>query len=93
MGVIGVAQRAGSILGQSKDAWAVVPWTVYEVVFGRNRNNNIAVVATTPEDCARAMEEVIATLRRVRGLEPQDESDFEIFSNETTAELFDSLAR
>ena len=91
--IIGVAQRAGSILGQSKDAWAVVPWTAYEVVFGRNRNNNIAVVATTPEDAPRAMEEVIATLRRVRGLEPQDENDFELFSNETTADLFDSLAR
>ncbi len=91
--IIGVAQRQGSILGQSKDGWAVVPWTAYEIVFGKSRNTNIAVVATTPEDAPRALEEVIATLRRVRGLKPQDANDFEIFSNETSAELFDNLAR
>jgi putative ABC transport system permease protein len=91
--IIGVAQRQGSILGQSKDGWAVVPWTPYEIVFGKSRNNNIAIQATSPEDAPKAMEEVIATLRRVRGLKPQDENDFEIFSNETTAELFDNLAR
>ena len=91
--IIGVAQRAGSILGQSKDGWAVVPWTAYEVVFGRTRNNNIAIQATSPEDSAKALEEVIAALRRLRGLKPQDENDFEIFSNETSAELFDNLAR
>jgi putative ABC transport system permease protein len=91
--IIGVAQRSGSILGQSKDGWAVVPWTAYEVVFGRTRNNNIAIQATSPEDSAKALEEVIAALRRLRGLKPQDENDFEIFSNETSAELFDNLAR
>jgi putative ABC transport system permease protein len=91
--IVGVAQRSGSILGQSKDGWALVPWTAYEVVFGKVRNNNIAIQATTPEDAPKAMEEVIAALRRLRGLKPQDESDFEIFSNDTSAELFDNLAR
>ena len=91
--IIGVAQRSGSILGQSKDGWALVPWTAYEVVFGKTRNNNIAIQATSPEDAPKAMEEVVAALRRLRGLKPQDESDFEIFSNDTSAELFDNLAR
>ncbi len=91
--IIGVAQRSGSILGQSKDGWALVPWPAYEVVFGRTRNNNIAIQATSPEDAPKATEEVIAALRRLRGLKPQDENDFEIFSNDTSAELFDNLAR
>jgi putative ABC transport system permease protein len=91
--VVGVAQRQGSLLGQSKDGFAVVPWTAYDIVFGKQRNTNIAVVATSPEDAPRAMDEVIATLRRIRGLQPEDENDFEIFSNETSADLFDNLAR
>jgi putative ABC transport system permease protein len=90
--VIGVAQRQGSILGQSKDAWAVVPWTAYERAFGRIRNNNIAIVATSPEDAPAALEQVIGKLRRMRGLTAQQENDFEIFSNETSAQLFDNLA-
>jgi putative ABC transport system permease protein len=91
--VIGVAQREGSVFGQSKDAWAAVPWTAYERAFGRIRNNNIAIVATTPEDSAKALEQVIGKLRRLRGIAPQEENDFEIFSNETSAEMFNNLAR
>jgi len=91
--VIGVAQRQGSLLGQSKDAWAVIPWTAYERAFGRIRNNNIAIVATSPEDAPRALEQVIGKLRRLRGLSPQEENDFEVFSNETSAQIFDNLAR
>jgi putative ABC transport system permease protein len=92
--VIGVAERQGSVLGlQSKDGFAVVPWTAYDVALGKRRNTNIAVVATLPEDMPVAMEEVISAFRRVRGLAPQEENDFEVFSNETSAELFDDLAR
>ena len=91
--IVGVAQREGSILGQSKDAWAMIPWTAYERALGKQRNNNIAVVATTPDDVPKAMDEVISKLRRVRGLAPYEESDFEIFSNDTSAQLFDNLAR
>jgi putative ABC transport system permease protein len=39
------------------------------------------------------MDEVVARFRRVRGLAPHEENDFEYFSNETSAELFDNLAR
>jgi putative ABC transport system permease protein len=91
--VIGVAQREGAILGQSKDAWAVIPWTAYDRAFGKVRNTNIAVVATTPEDAPKALEQVIGKLRRLRGVPPQDENDFEVFSNETSAAMFDNLAR
>jgi putative ABC transport system permease protein len=91
--IVGVAQREGSILGQSKDAWAVVPWPAYERAAGRVRNNNIAVVATSPDDVAVAIDEVVAKLRRLRGLSPTDENDFELFSNETTGQVFDNLAR
>jgi putative ABC transport system permease protein len=91
--VIGVAEREGSILGQSKDGWAVVPWTAYERALGKVRNNNIAIMATTPDDSAKALEEVVARLRRIRGLAPHEENDFEIFSNDTSAQLFDNLAK
>jgi putative ABC transport system permease protein len=91
--VVGVAQRMGSILGQSKDGFAIIPWPIYDVVIGKQRNTNIAIVATTPEDAPKAMEEVTAALRRIRGLRAQDENDFELFSNETTADLLDNLAR
>jgi putative ABC transport system permease protein len=90
--IIGVAERQGSILGQSKDNWMVMPWTAYDRTMGKQRNTNIAIVATAPEDLPRAIDEVVAKMRRLRGLAPYEENDFEMFTFESAAQLFDSLA-
>ena len=92
--VIGVAERMGSILGlESKDGFAWVPWPAYQRAIGRGKQATIAVQATSPEDAPRALDEVVGALRRVRGVAPHDENDFEVFSNESVAEMFDNLAR
>ncbi|GMU59262.1 MAG: ABC transporter ATP-binding protein [Myxococcaceae bacterium] len=90
--VVGIAQRKGSIMGRSKDTFAVIPWPAYERVFGKSRNTNIALVATSPEDVPKAIDEVVAKLRRLRGLSAQDENDFDYYSNDTSAEMFNNLA-
>ena len=90
--VVGVAERRGSVLGLgSKDGWAMVPWPAYEIAYGRNPNNNVALVATSPEDVPKAIDEVVATLRRLRGLAPGDENDFDYFTNESATETLDQL--
>jgi putative ABC transport system permease protein len=92
--VVGVAQRQGSILGlKSKDGWAVMPWPAYEVAFGRNVNNNVALVATSPEDVKQAIDEVVTRLRRMRGLAPGEENDFDYFTNESATETLDQLIK
>jgi len=90
--IIGIAQRKGSVMGQSKDGFAIIPWTAYERVFGKARNTNIALVATSPEQVPQAIDEVVAKLRKIRGLGPQEENDFDYYSNETSASMFNSLA-
>jgi len=91
--VIGVADRMGSIFGlESKDGFTWVPWPAYRIALGRSRNSVIAFQAVTPDDAPRALDEVISTLRRARGVAPEGENDFEIFSNESLSEMFDDLA-
>jgi putative ABC transport system permease protein len=92
--VVGVGQRQGSVLGlRSKDIWTVMPWPAYEVAFGRNANNNVALVATSPEDMPKAIDEVVSRLRRLRGLAPGDENDFDYFTNESATETLDQLIK
>jgi putative ABC transport system permease protein len=91
--VIGVAQRMGSIFGESKDGFVCLPWTTYEIVLGKQRDTTILVGATAPEDAARALDETIASLRRARGVRPHEENDFEVFTNDTLSGLVDNLAR
>ena len=91
--IVGITQRMGSVLGlESKDGFAVVPWTAYELVFGRHKNNNVAIVATSPDDVPKAIDEVVTTLRRVRGLAPQDENDFDYYTNDSINETFNQIA-
>jgi putative ABC transport system permease protein len=90
--VIGVGERRGTVLGlESKDAFALLPWTAYDLVFGKARNTNVAIQATSAEELHQAIDEVIATLRRVRGLAPHEENDFDYFTNETASETLDNL--
>ena len=91
--VVGVAQRMGSILGESKDGFVCLPWTAYEIVLGRQRDTQLVVGAVTPEDTSRAIDEVTASLRRARGVRPWEEDDFEVFTNDTLTGLVDNLAR
>ena len=90
--VIGVAQRMGSIFGESKDGFVCLPWTAYEIVLGRLRDTTIVVGATAPENTSRALDEVTAALRRARGLRADEEDDFEVFTNDTLSNLVDNLA-
>ncbi len=90
--VVGVAQRMGSILGlESKDGFAWIPWPGYKIAIGRGKQAAISVQATSPEDAPKALDEVTAVLRRLRGVAPYEENDFEVFSNESLAATFDSL--
>jgi len=91
--VVGAAARMGSILGlASKDAWVVVPWTAFELALGRVENNNLTVIATSSGDLPRAQDEVVTALRRLRGLTPLQENDFDTFTNDSVNQLFDNLA-
>jgi putative ABC transport system permease protein len=91
--VIGVAERMGSILGlESKDGYLLVPWTAFELALGRVENNDLVVIASATEDVPKAIDEVVTTLRRLRGLAPLAENDFDSFTNDSVNQMFDNLA-
>ncbi len=90
--VVGVAEREGSVLGQSKDAYAVFPIDAFNAVTGKVTNHNIAIEATSSEDVPAAIDEVTVQLRRLRGIQGGEENDFEIFTNDTFTQTFNALA-
>ena len=92
--VVGVAERMGSVLGlESKDGYVLVPWTAYELALGRIENNDLVVIASSAEDVPKAIDEVVTTLRRLRGLSPLAENDFDYFTNDSVNQTFEGLAR
>ena len=91
--VVGVAERRGSVLGlESRDAFAVVPIDAHDAVTGRSKDHSYTVEATSARDLPRAIDEVVFTLRRIRGVRGLEENDFEYYTNDTMAETVDRLA-
>jgi len=91
--VVGLFEEKGSSFGASMDNFVIIPVTRFLQVYGRRgRSLSINVQAATTEEIAPAMERSIGSMRVVRGLEPEDQDDFEIFSNDSLIAAFDQIA-
>lgn len=91
--VVGLLGKKGSSFGQSQDNFAVIPITQFLESYGRSRRSiSINVQATNQAELAATQEIAVGTMRLVRGLDPEDPNDFEIFSNDSLIEAFNSIA-
>ena len=92
--VIGVFESKSSALGGNFDNYLLMPITIYKKVYGKYNNFgqensvNITVRAKSPEIVQEAIAETRALMRRERGLKPNEEDDFTIFSNESQIKTF-----
>jgi putative ABC transport system permease protein len=91
--VIGTLARRGEQLGGSLDNIAVIPLSSFTPIFGGRRSLNITVQARDPARIGRAQDEVTTLLRRARGVAPEAENDFEMFSNASLQDTFDNLTQ
>jgi putative ABC transport system permease protein len=90
--VIGTLARRGDQLGGSLDNLVVLPISAFTPIFGSRRSLNVTVQARDPALIGRTQDEVTALLRRARGVPPEADNDFEMFSNASLQETFDSLS-
>jgi len=89
--VIGTLARRGEQLGGSLDNLVVLPIAAYGPIFGTRRSLNVTIQARDPAKIGRTQDEVTALLRRARGVPPEAENDFEMFSNASLQDTFDNL--
>jgi putative ABC transport system permease protein len=91
--VVGLLAPKGSSFGQSQDNFAVVPITQFLETYGRSgRSISVNIQAPGQAELAAVQESAVGTMRLVRGLDPEDPNDFEIFSNESLIEAFNKIA-
>jgi len=89
--VIGTLTRRGEQLGGSLDNLVVLPIGAFMPIFGSRRSLNVTVQARDPARIGRTQDEVTALLRRARGVPPEADNDFEMFSNASLQDTFDNL--
>jgi putative ABC transport system permease protein len=92
--VVGVFEEKRSAMGGNFDNYVLMPVTVFQRAYGmtgsdgRPRSVNMTVRARSPELLGAAMDETRSVLRAVRGVDPRDDDDFFMFSNDSTIREF-----
>ena len=91
--VIGTFAEKGSIFGLSGDNRAMIPITRFFSDLGsENYTVNIATEAPNHILYNETMDKGLTAMRIVRGLKPEDDNDFELYSNESMLGAFAKVA-
>lgn len=97
--VIGILEKQGSVFGQSRDNFVLIPLTTFNKYFGQvdpfswSGSINITVMAESKEKYDETIDKAIGYFRVVRKLNPGEENDFEIFSNESLIEQVNEVTK
>jgi putative ABC transport system permease protein len=92
--VIGVLEARGNLFGQTMDNLVLVPVTRF-VANNWNwwRSMEMSVLAPSATEMAMAQDRAIGIFRQIRGLEPEEDNDFELYSNDSLQDAFANIAR
>jgi len=91
--VIGQLLERGSSFGNDQDSIVLVPITRFAMEYGNERQSlNIATQAPSQEVYDETIDKAITAMRIARGLAPEDENDFSLFSNESLVASFAKIA-
>ncbi len=91
--VIGTFAEKGTSFGQSQDSILIVPITRFLSDYGANKFTiNIATQSPSQTEYNETLDKAITAMRIVRGLKPEDENDFELYSNDSLIAAFAKVA-
>ncbi len=91
--VVGVFATKGTAFGNSQDDIIMVPITRFVTDYGAARRSiNIAIQAPSQEQYNETVDKAITMMRIVRGLRPDQDNDFELYSNDSLIAAFAKIA-
>jgi putative ABC transport system permease protein len=90
--VIGSIERqGGNPFGGNPDNLVAIPIGLFMELYGSARPVNITVMAEPGYDLKKLMDQATAAFRVVRGLQADQNDDFDMYSNESMKQTFDQL--
>ena len=91
--VVGVNASKGRVLGQSFDAFALIPISRFEMRYGRRLSTTISVKMTDPEALPGAMHRAEEAMRVAHRLRPTEENDFSVETADALVAFWRDLTR
>jgi putative ABC transport system permease protein len=89
--VIGTAKTQGSVFGQSRDNFVMIPIQTFFKMFGNRVDIGFFGVALDHETIYQAQDEIRVLLRSYRHLSPKQEDTFSIVGSESLTSAWDKL--
>jgi putative ABC transport system permease protein len=89
--IVGVAQEIGTVMGNPRDNFVIIPISTYQNMFGSRGSISIKVAATSQENIERAQDEARVVLRSRRHLKYEDADNFGIVSSEALNNMRDRI--
>jgi len=91
--VVGVAEKKGSVFGNSQDNFAWLPLTTFRKFYGTRRSIDIAVEARSMDVFEAAQDEVRVAMRVKRKIDFGAVDDFSIETGQTVMDLWQNATR
>ncbi len=91
--VVGVAATRGTIMGNNRDQFAIIPVTAYQKLFGTRESVQIKVAAADLRRMDDAQEEARFWMRVRHRLRPMQEDDFGIMTSEQLLDIWGGISK
>jgi putative ABC transport system permease protein len=91
--VIGIGTKQGSVLGQSRDNWALIPLTMHQKMYGARRSVTIYAKALDEKHLDAAESEIRLMLRGRRHLSYNMKDDFSLNTNDNFLQIWANISR
>jgi putative ABC transport system permease protein len=89
--VVGVAKKLGSVFGQSRDNFVMIPIQTYFKMYGARMGMGYAAKALDREHLYQAQDEIRVLLRARRHLRPNQEDNFGLFTSDVLVAQWDRI--
>ncbi len=89
--IVGVAQEVGTVFGNPRDNFVIMPISTYQNIYGSRGSIGIRVAAIGSEAIEKAQDEVRVVLRARRHLNYNDEDNFGIVTSDALNNLREKI--
>lgn len=89
--IIGVTEAKGNVFGNTLDRFVLIPYSNLAGIYGKNQNIGIQIRAGDVTNIQNVIDEITGVLRAIRKVDPGAVSDFEISTNESLSNSFESF--
>jgi putative ABC transport system permease protein len=91
--VIGVIEKKGRVLGQSFDAFMLLPFSTFESFYGRRKTTVVSIKMAEAEAVEPAMSRAEEAMRIAHRLRPGEENDFTVDKADALVAFWRNLTR